>query len=330
MSDRQHHFWRPTLRPGLRIALHCGVGALLLLLFLRQIDWHAAMAMMRRASGLPIIIGLLAYGLDFLLRSVRFWMLLQAVAGRKLPFRAVPAPFVASFGISDLLPLRAGDLFRLGWFQRSMGLRTGSVLGAMVIERFYDLATLLLLCAMLLGWHLPAPGGWSLTGAAMLAIVAAPLVLSRLPAWPVTPAAKGRLLHRIGHGLHDMMTAFRVLRSFRRIMLLTTVSLACWLLEALLFLGVWVSLSGAPGRWDAPMTAFTASTLGTLVPGLPGHFGTFELFGLEAFTRSGIAPDMAAAVLLLAHLLLWAPTALFAIVWLPFSRSGRPAVQLPL
>ena len=40
---------------------------------------------------------------------------------------------------------------------------------------------------------------------------------------------------------------------------------------------------------------------------------------------TGEEPGFAAAVLLLAHLLLWAPTALFAMIWLPLSGSGKTA-----
>ncbi|WP_150291527.1 lysylphosphatidylglycerol synthase transmembrane domain-containing protein [Sphingobium estronivorans] len=314
----------PFRRP-LRIAVHCLVGVALLLLFLRQVDMGAAMAALSRAAMMPLGVALAAYALDFLLRAVRFWVLLEAATGRSLPLRAVPAPFIASFGISDLLPLRAGDLFRLAWFQRHMAVRTGSVLGAMLIERFYDLAALLLLGVALVALHLPPMGGLALIAVATIGMVGAPLILRFLP---VRSPAGGRdksLKGRIAHAFRDMLATFAILRSPRRVALLSALSLLCWLLEAVLFLGAWVSLGGTLGQWQAPMTAFTASTLGTLVPGLPGHFGTFELFGLAAFTRSGIAADHAAAVLLLAHLLLWAPTALFAIGWLPF--SGKTAKQ---
>ncbi|KKW90676.1 lysylphosphatidylglycerol synthase transmembrane domain-containing protein [Sphingobium chungbukense] len=314
----------------LRVAVQCCIGLALLLLFLRQIDMGAAASILLRAAMPPLVFALFAFALDFLLRAVRFWMLLEAVAGRKLPLRAVPAPFIASFGISDLLPLRAGDVFRLAWFQRQMDLRTGSVLGAMLIERFYDLAALLLLGVALAALHLPAAGGAALIVAALAGMIGAPLVLSRLPAPP--PAAPrpattpGRTLRgRIARAVRDMLATFAILRSPQRVLMLSALSILCWLLEAMLFLGAWNSLGGPLAQWQPPMAAFTASTLGTLVPGLPGHFGTFELFGLAAFTRNGIAADHAAAVLLLAHLLLWAPTALFAILWLPF--SGKTAKQ---
>jgi hypothetical protein len=202
----------------------------------------------------------------------------------------------------------------------------------MIIERFFDLSALLLLAVILVGCHLGGPAGILPILGATLVFIGAPIAVSRLsPLEPRQPLADrtSPLVKRVRDGLHDTRAAFSALRSLRRTIDLCAISLLCWLLEAVLFLGAWIGLGGAPARWEAPMAAFTAGTLGTLVPGLPGHFGTFELFGLEAFAWTGVAPGMAAPVLLLAHLMLWAPTALFAIAWLPFARSGSRSGNAP-
>jgi uncharacterized protein (TIRG00374 family) len=297
------------------------MGLLFLVLFLRQIDLSGVIVVAKRVWLPPIIIALLAYAVDFLLRAVRFWMLLEAVSGRRLPLNQVPGPFVASFGISDLLPLRAGDVFRLFWFQRQMALPASGVLGAMMIERFFDLFTLLLLAIAVISWHLG--GDWLF----YLALLAAGCIVTVLMTTAAGPLARrmGKIRWAWLRGLVAALDTFRTLRSPRLMLAALGLSLTAWLLEAVVLFGAWISLGGAAGEWAAPMAAFVTSTLGTLFPGLPGHFGTFELFGLEMFARMGVAPDFAAAVLLLAHLLLWAPTALFAIAWLPFRRSRQAA-----
>ena len=308
-------------RPAVRTALHLTIGAIFLWLFLRQVNLGHAISAVAGAAILPLVMALVAYAVDFLLRALRFWMLLQQASAQRLPWRAVPGPFIASFGISDLLPLRAGDVFRLLWFQRQMGLRPSIVLGSMMIERFLDLFALLILAIAILGWHLGDAwmlclGLLALLGAGAGALIFIGAILSG--------RADGMRWKWLA-GLVAALGCFHSLRSPRLLLNLTGISLVCWLLEAVVILGAWVSLGGAIGQWVAPMAAFIASTLGTLFPGLPGHFGTFELFGLEAFSRVGVAPDFAAAVLLLAHMLLWAPTALFAILWLMLNRSGKAA-----
>jgi uncharacterized protein (TIRG00374 family) len=127
--------------------------------------------------------------------------------------------------------------------------------------------------------------------------------------------------------LRSAAQAVAQIRSWRRLTLLTIMSLALWLLESVVFLGVWVSLRGSTDAMLKPFIAFAFSTLGTLVPSLPGHFGPFEFFGLQAFALVGVETSIAAAVVLLAHLILWAPTALFGIGWLLFSAAPGPGAS---
>ena len=85
-------------------------------------------------------------------------------------------------------------------------------------------------------------------------------------------------------------------------------------------LGAWASLGGAARDALRPFFAFTIATLGTLVPALPGHFGSYDYFGVMALDAVGVERTMAAAVILLSHLLLWLPTALYGVGWLLVSR----------
>jgi len=324
-----------TSRGAWRIVLHSLIGLTLLGLFARQVNFAEVVTLTMEAAVGPIILALGAYALDFLLRAMRFWILLEATTGRRVAWRAVIAPFVASFGISDLLPLRAGDAFRLIWFQRMMGLSAGKVLGAMLIERFYDLSALLLLGVFLFAAHKGALGDFA-AAAALLSVFfiltwGAAVVADRA-ARTVGGSEKRNWRKRLLDAGVTALRSFAILRSIRRQLLLLGLSLLCWILEAGLFFGAWISLGGAFRQWGPAMAAFTASTLGTLLPGLPGHFGTFELFGLEMFRLAGVSRDFGASVLLLAHLLLWAPTALFAVIWLAVVRRRRrssPAAAQP-
>jgi uncharacterized protein (TIRG00374 family) len=114
----------------------------------------------------------------------------------------------------------------------------------------------------------------------------------------------------------------------RRILGMVVLSFALWLLESLVMLGAWVSLGGELPQWLRPLVAFAFSTLGTLVPALPGHFGSYEFFGMLSYRAVGVEAEQAAATILLAHLLLWLPTALFALGWLVSMRRRSPLMVL--
>jgi uncharacterized protein (TIRG00374 family) len=289
------------------------------------------------ATVLPLVVALLAFVADFLLRAVRFWAMLQLVTNRKLPLAPTIAPFIASFGISDILPLRVGDGVRLLWFSRAFTIPIGTVIGAMLVERILDLVTLVLLGVLALGLlegDAPDSLVWNFQLVLALAAVAgggllfAPVVLCRLlesvSSWrrfaPVRAAISA---------LRNISAAVAQIGPWPRLFWLSVLSLLLWILEALVLIGAWVSLGGALEDVLKPFTAFVFSTLGTLAPSLPGHFGSFEYFGMQAFTLTGVDANMAAAVVLLAHLILWAPTAIFGICWLLLARSNKASGPAP-
>ncbi|MCF8709005.1 lysylphosphatidylglycerol synthase transmembrane domain-containing protein [Rhizorhapis sp. SPR117] len=320
----------------LRIGLGVGVGAAFLVLLFRHVDFATVNAILGRALIWPLLLALLAYAADFVLRAVRFWVMLLAITGRPLPLKPSISPFIASFGISDILPLRAGDGFRIIWFNRQFGIPAGTLIGAMLVERVLDLVSILALGGIALALvGVSAPSVLvtnfqlvlGLTLFVCLAILFAPTLLSRLLERLTFRGAATPVAAVLG-ALRSTSAAVQHMGNWRRLALLTAFSLACWLLESIVLLCAWFSLGGSVSEIMKAFLAFVFSTLGTLVPSLPGHFGSFEYFGVQAFTLTGVDPSFATAVVLLAHLLLWAPTAIFGVVWLLMG-SARSPVHAP-
>lgn len=307
-----------------RIGLGLAAGATFLALVLRNVDLETVGALVARAAPAPLLVAFAAFVVDFLLRAVRFWIMLEAATGNRLPLKPMIGPFVASFGVSDVLPLRVGDGFRVVWFNRRLGIPAGTMVGTMVVERILDLVTLVMLGGLALALaRVDAPPAivWnfqialSLAPAAGIVLLFAPAFLCRMleRLFPRTSLAP---LAWVIEALRGASAAVARIGSWRHLAVLTLMSLGLWLLESVVVVGAWLSLGGAAGDVLKPFLAFCFSTLGTLVPSLPGHFGAFEFFGLQAFALTGVDASLATAVLLVAHLILWAPTAVFGIVWL--------------
>jgi uncharacterized protein (TIRG00374 family) len=316
----------------IRVGLGLVVGVTFVVLAMRNVHIAEVGQMLRRATVAPLLFAIFAFVTDFLLRAVRFWMMLQWTTDRRLPLRPTVGPFIASFGMSDVLPLRVGDGFRVLWFSRQFDIPAGIVIGTMIIERILDLFTIVLLGGMSLALvDLAAPPAlvWNFQ---LLLVLSLSVGLGVLFAPALCHRVLEKLFRRGNFGpiivliaaLRTASEAIAQFSSWRRLSMLTVMSLALWLLESCVFLGVWVSLGGATDALLQPSLAFAFSTLGTLVPSLPGHFGPFEFFGLQAFTLAGVETAMAAAVVLLAHLILWAPTALFGIGWLLLAATQKP------
>jgi len=320
---------------NLRFWLGVVVGTAFLALLWTSVDVAAVGALLMRASWPPLVLALAAYALDFLLRAWRFRLLLDP-DGRKVPFGPSVAPFVASFGISDILPFRLGDVFRVYWFHRRFSLPMGHVLGAMVVERVLDLVSILMvagLALLLVDTALPAEIVAQFRLVLIVAVAASLIVLfspgfiEALAGWgerkfPLVPVTK------LAAAARSVAEAVRGTGDPRRILGMVLLSFALWLLESLVMLGAWVSLGGGLPEWLKPLVAFAFSTLGTLVPALPGHFGSYEFFGMLSYRAVRVEAEQGAATILLAHLLLWLPTALFALGWLVSVRRQSPFTVL--
>src|SRR3546814_359333 len=190
--------------------------------------------------------------------------MLQAATDRPLAMRPCIGPFIASFGISDILPLRAGDGFRVVWFHRQFGIPVGVLIGTMLVERLLDLTAILILggvALILIGVSAPPMlvSGFQFVLAATffagIVIVFAPVLLAyiaersalRIVATPAAALLKA---------LHSTSMAVRQMGSWRRLVFLMVFSLICWVLESIVFLCAWWSLGGAAGEIAKPFLAF--------------------------------------------------------------------------
>ncbi|WP_395332442.1 lysylphosphatidylglycerol synthase transmembrane domain-containing protein [Novosphingobium sp. BL-8H] len=320
----------------LRVLPGLVLGGVFLALLWNTVDMARVAALMARATWPPLVLALLAYALDFVLRAARFRFLLDPAGGRGLTLKATVAPFIASFGISDVLPLRLGDVFRVWWFHRRFGLPAGLVVAAMIVERVLDLVAILVIGGVAL-WLVDAPlpheAMMRLRFAAgvvvllSIGVLAVPALAART-AGSLARRYPHRLIARAAEAARSVAEAVRAIGEVRRMARMLLLSIGLWLLESLVMIGAWLSLGGAADAWLKPLTAFAVATLGTLVPALPGHFGSFEVFGVLVFVALGIPAEPATATILVAHLVLWLPTALFGIGWLLLMR-GRLAQRQP-
>jgi len=321
----------------LRFAAGVVLGALALLVLWQSVDMANVAAIMRRASAPALVVGLLAYALDFFLRAVRFWLLLD---GRKshAPMTRTIAPFIASFGISDILPFRLGDAYRVHWYHKQMHCPIGMVVAAMVVERLLDLLAIVALAGgvlFLIGAEMPSIVIDIVTSAAAISVLACLAILLS----PVFMDAMVRRLDQLrwkyappfARALEAMAKAIRQVGNLPRMCGMIAFSLVIWLLEGAVAIAVWISLEGPAEDLLKPLFAFAVAMLGTLVPALPGHFGSFDYAGVLSFAAIGVDRTMAAAVILILHLMLWLPTALFAVSWLALSdkREAKSLSRAP-
>lgn len=299
-------------RPVARALLGLGFGGLFAWLFMHGLDWRALGRVMGSADAAALGLSLACVGLAYWIKLLRWrWML--RTMGLRCSVGQCAVPFFVGFAVNNVLPLRAGDLVRLAAAVRWLRLPPLSVLVSMVLERIADTAVLLSLLLLLWWGSSPQPGisplmerilawGAGLSAAGLLALPLAAWLLRKLE-------RSGRLAILQGEAIGTVISAWVRLGP---LFSLGAWSVLAWTLEGAAFVVVAMALGLQP--LTLAWWALALGTLGTLVPGGPGHLGTFDFFVMKVLVVMGVAQANAAAYALLTHAVLWLPVTLAGVL----------------
>lgn len=309
-------------------------------LLLRQLDW-ATLRTVPSVLSIPLLgiaLGFLIMG--YSIRIFRWWWMLRALEPQ-LPLQACFWPFVAGIAVNNLLPLRAGDVYRILGFRQHLHSPASRLFGTLLIERWLDLTILLLL--FFIGLLATTPAAIPKRFTYLAAAIAGICIVLILAVWLFVPhlhhltdrIAANPFLTRLGWGerLHhftDHLTqSLLISRNPRLTGQLLLLSLLGWGFEGAVFAVVAEALASGvnfPGAWFALATG----TLATLLPSSPGYFGTFDYFTMRGLIAYGARPEMAAVTALIIHLVLWIPITLVGISYflLPKSWISRTSTSI--
>lgn len=302
-------------RDILRVAVGLGVAGLFVWLMLRQVSFDEIRRGLAGTHLGFVGLGILALGAGYAARIQR-WRLMIIGDNANLRFRDCAGPFLASFALNNVLPLRAGDIARLFAYRGRLGISLGTGAAAMFVERVLDMLSLLIL----LGLALAVFGGQAsdMLGLGGVMLVAVALALFAILLFPplLSPAYRFvRMLLELIPGGRGAKLAAEADQAYRtliglaeggRMLHLAGLSAVAWAFEGLTFHAAALALPtilAAEGAW----LALPVGSLSTLLPSTPGYAGTFHFFVAEAMGSLGAAVGPAAAYAILIHAMLWLP-----------------------
>ena len=263
----------------------------------------------------------------FLLRAVRWHSLY--VPGRRPPLVDVTRALFVGYLFNALLPVRAGEAARVFAVKRRGGASLGETTATVVVERVFDVLSLLLLLFLMLPW-LPALG-WT-TAAAILAIgftVAVAASAAVLVLWGERLiAAAVRLLDRLpglgGRNLgglaEQILAGFAGLRTARTAIIAFGWTMLSWLVVGL---GYWLLMFA----FDIDVTPLAgllvviAIGLAMILPSSPAALGVFEGATVLVLAAYGIEESAALSYAFVLHALSVVPFVLLAPLVLPAYRG---------
>lgn len=274
-----------------RVLLGFGITALLLWWVLRGVDFAEVVRRIREADFLLLTLAVAISTAGFLVRAMRWDVLLRPIrrgTGLRSRFASVSVGFMAN----NLLPLRIGEFARAYALGRMEPVSMSGAFGSLVVERFLDAFTILLL--LVVSVAAPSfPADATLGGrpvgsvvnamAGMVGFVLVGLVVLIL--WPrklvrAAEAVALKLLppdsrRRVIDSLEAFLEGVTSLRSPRLLILALLWSVGFWCWHTL---GFWVGFEafGIEASFMAALFMNAIVAFAVAVPSSPGFFGTFH------------------------------------------------------
>ena len=295
--------------PLVRFAAGIVISALALLLLLNAVDVPGTLVLLGSVDPIWLALPLISLGAQFLLRGVRWTLLLRSVTRQPVPIGGVLGPLSAGYLANAVLPARIGEIVRGVLVARRQRLPIGPVAASIVVERMIDLAALFTIGIVVVGTQLTL--GWPIVIGA-LGFIAMTLVLVR-----IGPTLSNRVPRAVPDGVRraiiQFLTSLAGIRPSTGAMAFG-ISVLAWSGDAVLFWSCARAVGVDLGPADAMAIAIGAA-LGTALPAASGYIGTYELGVVALASIVGVGSETALAIAVLAHFLAIVPMALVGLAY---------------
>ena len=239
--------------------------------------------------------------------------------------------FFAAFAINNLVPLRAGDIYRSVAAARFSHGTIAKSVATLWTERVLDLAALIIVLSVLVlctryesieSAALPIASFLMIGVLLLVTLIAFPVMARQLVETVLHHGADRFPTVKVAHWIRNLTGAIEGTLSKNTMLLVVTLTMSAWFLE----LGVFVLVGSAlRGRLllSGGLGAGVLGTLATLIPGAPGHLGTFDFFAAEGFRRGGLDAESAVAAAVLCHSAVVAPVTIYGSIQLVTNRQAN-------
>ncbi len=294
---------------SLRIGISVALSAVFLGFAVRGVHWDEAAAALREANYVWVLLMLPITVWSLVIRAQRWRVFLQGVGVPAL--RPLVSATNIGFMANMVLPLRIGEVIRPVLLARRAHLVLSGVLASVLLERIFDMFTILFLFGVAASLVQVSPQvqqwGWMLGGLAVA--VAAVIVLIRVQEQlalsiarrlsALLPGEAGAAAYRFAEGF---VQALKMLDSPMAYVRAFAWSLYLWLVISLVYvLGFWAFHLDVPAlRGALVLTALVS--IAVSVPSAPGFIGSFQLGCVLALKIFKVPESEALAFSLVVHL----------------------------
>jgi uncharacterized protein (TIRG00374 family) len=308
-------------------------SALFLWVALRGVDYPTLFAIMAKSNPWWILSAALANLLNLWLRGLRWRLILKSstVLSRRDAFAATMIGFMAN----NILPARAGEAIKVYVLAEDHQLSKVTVLATVVIERLFDMLTLLFLVGglVLVGpprhgsvmWAAAAYGG-IFTGISLILLLGLRLKGGTLARWLETCTGRQSHIHHLARAVPTFTAGLDCLSRERARDLVGVIAMSglIWLsMFANVVFGVYALSLNLPA--SASLVVLVMQSLGMIVPSGPANVGVYQFTTVAAATWFGVDRTSALGLSLVLHATRFFPTTFIGFVYLArrFAQRAR-------
>ena len=263
---------------------------LFLWLALRKIDFYALPKVMSSLDPVYLLLLIVGYTLEMLTRAHR-WLIIQPK--ESITFKYSFYGLIMTFFFNNILPARAGELFRPTYYAKKGFAESGETLGAVVLERFFD--GVMLLGLILISFQNFTENDLlrkaSIITAVFYAIVLIGILLAifkRSIFEKIIKYIVGFFPKKFGDFVLNIALKFvdglSTIKNFNRLVKILLSSVICW---ASSVLTMWLCFKAFGFKEDFIQASFvlTVLSISSMIPASPGVLGIYEYICIFTFSN---------------------------------------------
>jgi uncharacterized protein (TIRG00374 family) len=275
----------------------------------------------RRVDSLPLVLAAIVSVLLLVIRAIRWRYLLLPRA--EVRFNSLLSATMIGFMANNVLPARAGEFVRAYVLSKKEAVSISAVLGTLVVERFFDVLSLLLMFS--LTYHFSSQPSW-VQSIGVVATIVFFVFLALLLFAVVRPGRFVAVLSRwsriVPGGFHERIEG--ILESFLEglgIFRYRKLLLVVFLLSALHWLAFGWALSlglrgfGITVPPEGPYLVLSVVSLSLAIPSSPGFVGTFQWFMVKSLSLYRVPENLSLPFSIGFHLILYIPTTTIGLIY---------------
>lgn len=297
--------------PSWRRWVFLSVGALLsvgfLYLSMRNAHFEDAWAEIWRLPVIALVLDPLIRLLALAAAAVRSRLIFKPM--HRFTLRRLFESVWLALAINNVIPLRAGDVARVGFLARYGQLSASSCLAAVVVERVLDLLALVIIVVLtvpFMAGEMPLGTSFYIIAGLVTAASAGAVVVSRRPEWfraLCTACARpfgARVRTFVEHKSDAFARGLSALGSASAVLGVMAATFAFWAC-GLAAIQLWIWAFDLQVPWYAPAVILAFLSFGLAIPSTPGHVGTFHFFASSAVIYLGVPDTQALSFALVYH-----------------------------